>query len=201
MPERTQRDHAWAGEPRILMAVRPESGEVLWKHEGPVVPMSVVVDEKRVYSHHGEKIQAFDRTTGKKLWESEPIPVWKSIMSWFAPTIVAYQGVILFAGGENVKPRDTLYFAYRDFQRAVRDEQYKLIEYVVPPSQKKGEEIPGARETQLFDLKVDPKEMHDLAEDSQYQDVVERMRVELRRQKEAWADDGEDFWGGFETDQ
>ena len=49
--------------------------------------------------------------------------------------------------------RETLYFAYTDKHRAVRDPTHKLIEYVV-----------GGRHsmTQLFDLTADPREQHNL---------------------------------------
>ncbi len=51
--------------------------------------------------------------------------------------------------GETRKVRDTLYAAYRDCQRMVRDERWKLIEY----------NAAGVRNTQLFDLENDPNEL------------------------------------------
>ena len=53
--------------------------------------------------------------------------------------------------GKSSKVRDTLFLAYRDVQRAVRDERYKLIRY------------PQINKTQLFDLSTDPDELHNLA--------------------------------------
>ena len=47
--------------------------------------------------------------------------------------------------GEETKVRDSLFFAYKDVQRAVRNERWKLIRY------------PCANETQLFDLQNDPQ--------------------------------------------
>src|SRR5262249_23922577 len=47
--------------------------------------------------------------------------------------------------------RRRLMFAYRNEQRAVRDERWKLIRY------------PLVDKTQLFDLKDDPQEVHNLA--------------------------------------
>lgn len=59
---------------------------------------------------------------------------------------------------------DTLYpqvFGYfRDVQRMVRTDRYKLIEY------------PKIGKRQLFDLAADSAEMHDLAEDRRHAQVV-----------------------------
>ena len=47
--------------------------------------------------------------------------------------------------------REQILLAYRDVQRAVRDDRYKLIRY------------PKIDRTQLFDLQNDPEEIHDLS--------------------------------------
>jgi arylsulfatase A-like enzyme len=67
--------------------------------------------------------------------------------------------------------RDSLFLAYRDVQRAVRDDRWKLIRY------------PKVDRTQLFDLQADPHEMKNLADD--HPKEVARLLTELRRwQKE-----------------
>lgn len=61
-----------------------------------------------------------------------------------------------FAGvvrGKATETRDSLFLAYRDVQRAVRDDRWKLIRY------------PQVNVTQLFDLKNDPHEKSNLADD------------------------------------
>ena len=55
--------------------------------------------------------------------------------------------------------RDTLFLAYRDVQRAVRDERWKLIVY------------PKINKLQLFDLHDDPYEMQDLSADPAQSDA------------------------------
>ncbi len=67
------------------------------------------------------------------------------------------------------RARTSLYFAYLNCQRAVRDQQYKLIEYLVN----------GARTTQLFDLTADPWETTNLAARAAYADEIARLRSEL----------------------
>ncbi|MFU8780910.1 MAG: sulfatase-like hydrolase/transferase [Kiritimatiellia bacterium] len=87
------------------------------------------------------------------------------------------------------KNRDTLYFAYAEFQRAVKDQQYKLIEYAVA-----GRE----RQTQLFDFVNDPWEMNNLAGNPDYAGKLAELRAELLRLRDAWDDTkhpmGETFW-------
>ncbi len=65
--------------------------------------------------------------------------------------------------GKTKGVRDTLFLAYRDVQRAVRDERWKLIRY------------PHINKTQLFDLKNDPDELRDLAADPRQAKTVERL--------------------------
>ena len=88
--------------------------------------------------------------------------------------------------------RDTLLFAYKDCQRAVRDERWKLIEYVVD----------GRRTTQLFDLQADPLEMRDLAADGACAGHVRRLRTELHRWRDELGDTqehlGAAFWSAWQ---
>lgn len=81
------------------------------------------------------------------------------------------------------KIRDSLYFAYTDCQRAVKDERFKLVEYVV-----------GGKhtETQLFDLATDPLERRNIADEDP--DTVARMRAALENYRDEW-DDAESPWG------
>jgi arylsulfatase A-like enzyme len=69
--------------------------------------------------------------------------------------------------------RKELVFAYRDFQRAIRDERWKLIRY------------PQVDKTQLFDLQSDPYERNDLADNREFADklreLTARLEVSLKR--------------------
>ncbi len=97
-------DPRWSGAPRTIMAIRAETGERLWKADHKVVPLTLAADGKHVYLHDTQKIVCLDRATGKQVWASEPMPVWKKIHSWFAPTLVAYGDMVLFAGGSKMVP-------------------------------------------------------------------------------------------------
>lgn len=54
-------------------------------------------------------------------------------------------------GGQAAGVRDAVFLAYKDVQRAVRDDRWKLVRY------------PRVDRTQLFDLRTDPDELHDLS--------------------------------------
>jgi len=66
--------------------------------------------------------------------------------------------------------RESLYLGYRQCQRAVRDERYKLILY------------PQINRVQLFDLRDDPFEKRDLSARPEQRERVARMRKQI----EAW---------------
>lgn len=80
--------------------------------------------------------------------------------------------------GRRERVRDSLFFAYRDVQRAVRDERWKLIEYRV-----------GGRETtQLFDLAADPWETKNLASEAAHAGELARLRKELAAHRKSVGD-------------
>jgi arylsulfatase A-like enzyme len=65
--------------------------------------------------------------------------------------------------GRQTKVRDSLFTAYRDVQRGVRDERWKLIRYAL------------VDRTQLFDLQTDPHELVNLADDPGQAERIRRM--------------------------
>ncbi|MFO7902395.1 MAG: PQQ-binding-like beta-propeller repeat protein, partial [Pirellulaceae bacterium] len=90
----------WTGEPVKVMAVEAESGRTLWRHSSPVVPLTLAVAGESVFFYDGEHVVAVNAQSGSRRWQSEPLPMVKRLMSFFAPTLVARAGVVLFAGGE-----------------------------------------------------------------------------------------------------
>ena len=67
------------------------------------------------------------------------------------------------------QPREQLYLAFLDMQRAIKDGRYKLIEYA----------LEGSAATQLFDLQEDPWEMRNLADDPAHRERLAAMRSQL----------------------
>ncbi|HUT32468.1 MAG TPA: PQQ-binding-like beta-propeller repeat protein [Planctomycetota bacterium] len=94
----------WDEAPRAVLAVEAATGKALWKRTAPVVPLTLAADSQRVCFHDGEKLVALDRRDGHELWASPPITRLKVIPVHFAPTLVLYEDVVLFAGGENYTP-------------------------------------------------------------------------------------------------
>ena len=88
------------------------------------------------------KVQAPDGSEGKSL-----VPVMK---------------------GDATQVRDSIFLAYRNVQRAVRDERWKIIVY------------PQINKTQLFDLQNDPHEIKDLAGDPAHAQEIVRLTAKLK---------------------
>lgn len=66
--------------------------------------------------------------------------------------------------------RDEVWYAYKDFQRAIRVGRWKLIRY------------PHLRRYQLFDLRSDPHELHDLSADPGRRQTIDMLSDRL----DAW---------------
>ncbi|KKL63873.1 hypothetical protein LCGC14_2170740, partial [marine sediment metagenome] len=88
------------GEPRRIMAVRADTGEVLWQKDSPVAPLTLAADAKNVLFYDGKKVVCLDRTNGQPRWNSEPLGAKRIIRTSFGPTLVLYKDVVLFAGGD-----------------------------------------------------------------------------------------------------
>jgi arylsulfatase A-like enzyme len=91
-----------------------------------------------------------------------------------------------------IRIRPSLYFAYADLVRSVKDGRYKLIEYRSPA---------GLIRTQLFDLWEDPLEKFSLAGQAEFSEIETNLRAELFRHRDAWDDmlhpRGQEFWSRF----
>ena len=96
-----QREEAiWKGNDRYIKAINAQTGKCLWKKKTPVLPLTLTVDDSYVYFCNGKVIQALDRDRGLKRWKSDTISRASKMLSFFAPTLVVHDDVVLFAGGE-----------------------------------------------------------------------------------------------------
>jgi len=94
------RDWAWNEQPRRICAIDANTGRMLWKAVAPVAPMTLSADAKRVYFHDGQKLIGLDRQNGEQLWQSEPIGRRELMLTCFGPRLIAWQDVVVFAGGD-----------------------------------------------------------------------------------------------------
>jgi arylsulfatase A-like enzyme len=79
-------------------------------------------------------------------------------------------------GNSTAEPRESVLTAYRDGQRAVVTERWKLMRY------------PRVDRTQLFDLESDPWEMRDLAAKAEQATRVTELRGTLESLQMEWGD-------------
>ncbi|MHC4403121.1 MAG: outer membrane protein assembly factor BamB family protein [Planctomycetota bacterium] len=89
----------WVPDTRAIVAIQLDSGMPLWKKHHTVVPLTLAADTRSVFLHDGQRIIRLDRTTGERVWQSEPMEVRPRITTDFGPTLVVYKDVVLFSGG------------------------------------------------------------------------------------------------------
>jgi outer membrane protein assembly factor BamB len=104
-----------------IVAVRPDTGVLLWEHAaGTVLPMTLTADARQVVYHDGKAVRSLDLQTGSPRWTSPPTgqaitlkDKWspdspgaqklKIILApQFAPTLLIYEDVVAFAGGRQL---------------------------------------------------------------------------------------------------
>ena len=112
-----------------------------------------------------------------------------------APSSVDGKSFAKLLDGDNGESfRDELYLIFDKFVRGVKDENYKLIEY------RNGDENED-KWTFLYDVKNDPWETKNLADDENYQSKVAEMREKLLFHRDEWEEQkhpwGVDFWTRF----
>ncbi|MCH6255124.1 sulfatase-like hydrolase/transferase [Puniceicoccaceae bacterium K14] len=82
--------------------------------------------------------------------------------------------------------RKELFGLYKDCQRTIRNEQWKLIEY----------QVNGESSIELFDLQKDPHELNNLSADPQNKQII----LSLRRRLASWQDRLGDEFMPIDTD-
>jgi outer membrane protein assembly factor BamB len=90
----------WDEAPRKIVAVRADTGDVLWTIHERVLPGTLAVDSERVVFHNGESVVCLNRNAGDEKWRSEPIARAGEIRGFYVPILVLYEDVVLFSGGE-----------------------------------------------------------------------------------------------------
>lgn len=107
------------------------------------------------------------------------------------PDSVEGKSLLPIMNNPELKLRETLYFAYTELIRSVKDNHYKLIEYAGK-----------ANCTQLFDIENDPFETDNLYGRDGYESIIKRLSDELVKFRDQWDDTlhpmGREFWSNYE---
>ena len=92
------------------------------------------------------------------------------------PRSVEGRSLMPIMTGESKQHRDSIFTAYRDVQRAIRNERWKLIHY------------PKGNRYQLFDLEADGSELHDLAGKPEHRGRVIDLISQLQKLQRQFGD-------------
>jgi arylsulfatase A-like enzyme len=103
------------------------------------------------------------------------------------PTIYEYAGITIPKGldgvslmpvirGDTDKVRDRLFMAYKTWERSVRDDTWKLIRY------------PQINVSRLYNLKSDPREIVDLANNAEHREVANTMMDLMEEEQKRYGD-------------
>jgi len=103
-------------------------------------------------------------------------PTFADIAAGQIPEGVEGKSLVSVLQGKQTSVRSVLYTAYKDCQRAIRDDRWKLIRY------------PLVDQTQLFDLKQDPHELNNLAAIPKQANKVSELMDSLRNEMLTHAD-------------
>jgi outer membrane protein assembly factor BamB len=128
-----------------IVAVDPASGASLWQHEEKtVLPLTLASDGTQVVFHDGSCIRSLDLRSGEVRWSSPPtgqkIAHWDranadrpgsekgviALAPQFAPTLIMYDGVVAFAGGQQLN------VVSADDGRELWRSEYAASNYSVP---------------------------------------------------------------------
>ncbi len=90
----------WDGKERTLVAIDPETGKTLWKHQGKIAPITLAVDGKRVAFHNGDGIVCLDASSGKPKFEGKSAAKRQLYEYNYGPRLLLHDDVILYAGGD-----------------------------------------------------------------------------------------------------
>lgn len=173
---------------RILDALR-KAGEfentifVIGGDNGLSLGEHGLVGKQNVYEFGGMHVPCVFAGKGIPSGETRALAYWMDLfpticqmVSIHTPTRVEGLSLAPVIQGEKTKVREFMYNAYRNCERSISDDRWKLIRY------------PLINKTQLFDLSVDPHEEHDLAADPAQAMRISDLMSRLGKLQEKYAD-------------
>lgn len=129
------------------------------------------------------------KRTGAYVYLNDLYPTLCQLAGIPVPATVEGQSLIqAFEGNVPFQGRDQVFFAHSNLQRAIVKDSFKLIRY----------NVNGQYPVQLFNLEKDPLEMHNLADEKQFQGKAAKLNALLdKTMKELgdFCDPGQQGWG------
>lgn len=110
------------------------------------------------------------RQTDAQVYLRELFPTTCELAGLDIPETVEGQSFASVLRGQSSQAHDVVFGYFRNFQRMVRDNRFKLIHY------------PAIDRYQLFDLETDPQELTDLSMSTEHAPIV----AQLRERLESW---------------
>ena len=95
--QRANSEWAWDTKPRKLLAIRADTGKVIWQQTTTVAPLTLAADAQSIYCYDGAKVVARDRASGALRWNSEPTVRKSPFPTGYGPTLIVQQGVVLLS--------------------------------------------------------------------------------------------------------
>ena len=93
-------EYNWDQKPRVLVALNPDTGKVLWQKEGKIAPITLACDGKRVVYFNGDNVVCLDPKTGNEKWVSTEEKKRKLYEFNFGPRVLIQKDVVFYAGGD-----------------------------------------------------------------------------------------------------
>lgn len=139
--------------------------------------------KQNLYEFGGMHVPLVIAGPGIKHGKSEALVYLMDLFPTFAefagakiPEGVEGQSLVPLCHDSTAKVRDVLYTAYRNCQRSIRDQRWKLIRY------------PLVDRTQLFDLSADPQELKNLADQPEHAAKVKELTALLTQEMARYDD-------------
>ena len=89
-------ERQWGDGKRSILAVRAETGEVMWAKETNIGPGTLSADDRHLVYFDGRKIVCLDRKTGESFWPFESVSdTTKTYPSFTMPILVLHKDVAL----------------------------------------------------------------------------------------------------------
>jgi arylsulfatase A-like enzyme len=138
-----------------------------------------LMGKQNVYEHStkvpliiaGKNIPA-NQKSDALVYLNELYPTICEMLDIKAPASVDTRSFYYVISGAGEQHHEYILTAYKSYQRAIRDKQYKLIKY----------DVKGTKRQQLFDLIEDPYETTDLSDTDSLQDKIKMLEKELLNQ-------------------